>query len=72
MATSGTGFLAAYTFLGINGQQLEATEADAVLKTVALAAGELEATAYAAWLQQSCVPRNAKAATQPKARKKQR
>ena len=52
-----TGFLAAYTFLGINGQQMEATEVDAVLKTVALAAGEMDATAYAAWLQQSCVPR---------------
>jgi death on curing protein len=51
-----TGFIAAYTFLGINGQRLEATEEDAVLKTLALAAGEIDASAYAAWLEQSCVP----------------
>ena len=51
------GFMAAYTFLGINGFRLEAPEADAVLQTLALAAGELDAAGYAAWLERSCVPR---------------
>jgi len=47
------GFMAAYTFLGVNGFQLAASEADAVLQTLALAAGEIEADAYAAWLRDS-------------------
>ena len=49
------GFVAAYTFLGINGFRLEAPEEDAVLQTLALAAGELDATGYAAWLKRTCV-----------------
>ncbi len=51
------GFVAAYTFLGINGWRLEASEEDAVLQTLALAAGELDADGYAAWLERSCVAR---------------
>jgi death-on-curing protein len=51
------GFMAAYTFLGINGFRLEAPEEQAVLHTLALAAGELDAAAFAAWLQQSCTAR---------------
>ena len=51
------GFMAAYTFLAINGQQLEAPEEEAVLQTLALAAGETEADEYAAWLRRSCTPR---------------
>ena len=51
------GFMAAYTFLGVNGQQLEAPEEHAVLQTLALAAGEIDADAYAEWLRQSCSPR---------------
>ncbi len=49
------GFMVTYIFLGINGQDLEAPEADAVLKTLALAAGEIGAKEYAAWLNASCV-----------------
>jgi death-on-curing protein len=49
------GFVAAYTFLGINGFRLEAPEEDAVLQTLALAAGEQDADGYAAWLERSCV-----------------
>ena len=45
------GFMAAYTFLGRNGYQLGATEADATLKTLGLAAGEIDESAYAAWLR---------------------
>lgn len=51
------GFMAAYTFLAINGQQLEAPEEEAVLQTLALAAGETEADEYAAWLRRSCTLR---------------
>ncbi|MDJ0922696.1 MAG: type II toxin-antitoxin system death-on-curing family toxin [Henriciella sp.] len=45
------GFLAAATFLLINGQMLVASEADATNMTLALAAGEIGAGAYAAWLK---------------------
>jgi death-on-curing protein len=51
------GFMAAYTFLGVNGQRLEAPEEFAVLQTLALAAGEISAEDYAAWLADSCSPR---------------
>ena len=51
------GFMAAYAFLGINGFQLEAPEEQAVLHTLALAAGELDADAFSAWLAQSCSAR---------------
>ena len=51
------GFMAAYTFLGINGYRLEGPEEEAVLQTLALAAGELDAEGYAAWLERSCVAR---------------
>jgi death-on-curing protein len=37
------GFMAAYTFLAANGQQLQAPEEEAVLETLALAAGECAA-----------------------------
>jgi death-on-curing protein len=53
-------FMAAYTFLGINGLRLEAPEEQAVLQTLALAAGELGPTEYAAWLRQSCSKRPAR------------
>jgi death-on-curing protein len=46
------GFMAAYTFLGVNGYDLNAPEADAVVQT--LAAGEIDQTDYAAWLKASC------------------
>jgi death-on-curing protein len=51
------GFMAAYTFLGINGYRLDAPEEEAVLQTLALAAGELDADGYAPWLKRSCSPR---------------
>lgn len=51
------GFMAAYTFLGINGYRLEAPEEQAVLQTLALAAGELDADGYAEWLRRSCSAR---------------
>ena len=51
-----TGFLAAATFLAINGHDLVASEADATLKTLALAAGEIDAATYADWLRAETKP----------------
>ena len=51
------GFMAAYTFLGVNGYRLDATEEEAVLQTLALAAGGIGADEYAAWLAASCSSR---------------
>ena len=48
------GFMAAYIFLGANGQFLEAPEIEVVERTVALAAGAIDEAEYAAWLEQSC------------------
>ncbi|MCX6848142.1 MAG: type II toxin-antitoxin system death-on-curing family toxin [Verrucomicrobia bacterium] len=45
-----TGFMLGAGFLERNGQEFHATEADAVLQTLALAAGELTEAAYAEWL----------------------
>ncbi len=49
------GFMAAYIFLGSNGQELDAPEEEAVLQTLALAAGNVGTDEYAAWLEKSCV-----------------
>ena len=49
------GFMAAYVFLGANGWSLEATEEEAVLETLALAAGESTESDYAAWLSKNSV-----------------
>ena len=49
------GFMAAYVFLGANGWSLEATEEEAVLETLALAAGESTESDYAAWLTKNSV-----------------
>lgn len=48
------GFMTAYIFLGANGQKLKAPEDDAVVHTLALAAGEIGAEEYVAWLKASC------------------
>ncbi|MSU22340.1 MAG: type II toxin-antitoxin system death-on-curing family toxin [Opitutus sp.] len=46
-----TGFVVAVTFLECNGWQLEASEVDATVSTLALAAGEMSEAAYAEWLK---------------------
>lgn len=51
------GFMVAYTFLGVNGWQLEVPEEEAVLQTLALAAGAIGAGEFADWLEKSCVTR---------------
>jgi prophage maintenance system killer protein len=43
-------FVSAVTFLEINGQHFDATEQDVVERTMALAAHEIGAEAYAAWI----------------------
>lgn len=47
------GFVAAYTFLGINGVDLAAPEEEAVLFTRGLAAGDITLEEYTLWLQKS-------------------
>lgn len=47
-----TGFLGTGMFLRLNGYRLTATPQDATLTMLALAAGELSAADYAAWLRQ--------------------
>lgn len=49
-----TGFTVAGLFLEFNGFSLQASETDAVLQTVGLAAGEISADAYAKWLAANC------------------
>ena len=49
------GFMAAYVFLGANRWHLQATEEEAVLETLALAAGESTEADYAAWLAKNSV-----------------
>jgi len=46
-----SGFIVALTFLQINGWHLQASEVDATLRTLALAAGEMTEAAYADWLK---------------------
>jgi death on curing protein len=44
-------FTVAVMFLELNGYRVDATEADAVLRTMALAAGEMTEDEYAGWLK---------------------
>ena len=49
-----TGFTAAVMFLERNGQIFTASEVDATIQTLALAAGELVEPGYASWLKATC------------------
>lgn len=49
-----TGFMSAYTFLGMNGYRLIAPEPEAVLLTLDMAKAEINAATYAVWLERSC------------------
>lgn len=46
-----TGFIAAIAFLELNGYRFHASEVDATLRTLALAAGELDQAGYAEWVK---------------------
>ena len=52
-----SGLLAARAFLFINGYLLEADEADEVRVIVGLAAGEVDETFLASWIEANCQPR---------------
>ena len=45
------GFATAVVFLEVNGYRFTASEAEATIKTLALAAGDLDEPGYAAWLK---------------------
>ncbi len=45
------GFIVAVIFLELNGYRFQATEADAAVRMLALAAGEMSETEFAAWLK---------------------
>lgn len=49
-----TGFMAAYTFLGINGFQLKASEEEAALQILALADCQLSDDELTLWLEVNC------------------
>lgn len=57
-----SGLMAAALFLELNGMIFQAPEEQAVLQTLALAAGEIDADGYATWLRESCVITDGKAA----------
>jgi death on curing protein len=45
------GFIVAIVFLELNGYRFQATEAEAAVRTLALAAGEMSEVDFAAWLK---------------------
>ena len=49
-----TGVTIAIMFLERNGDTFTASEVDATIQTLALAAGELDESGYAAWLRANC------------------
>ncbi|MHA1527573.1 MAG: type II toxin-antitoxin system death-on-curing family toxin [Alphaproteobacteria bacterium] len=51
-----TGLLAAYAFLDVNGLELDAPEAEAVVMTLGLASGEMPEAGFAAWLRDNTTP----------------
>jgi death-on-curing protein len=45
-------FLAVGLFLALNGYRLETTQADATLRMLAVAAGDIDETTFAAWIRE--------------------
>ena len=52
-----TAFVATELFLALNGYRLAATDADCVLTMLAVAAGDIDEAAFAAWIRNNAVPR---------------
>jgi death-on-curing protein len=50
-------FLATGLFLALNGYRLRASQADATLTMLALAAGEIDEAAFAKWIRANSAPR---------------
>ena len=53
-----TGYVAMELFLGLNGMSFVATDADAVITTLKMAAGDLSNDAFTLWVKQNAVPRS--------------
>lgn len=53
-----TGFVIGILFLELNGYVFEATEADAAQAVFAVAAGEIDEAAYAAFIRDNCTSRS--------------
>ncbi len=51
-----TGFITGILMIELNGYHFTAGEADAAVRTLALAAGEMTEAAYAAWLESNSIP----------------
>ena len=51
------GFLAVVTFLGINGYDLDATDAEVISEMLALADGQVEEEAFADWVRKHSAKR---------------
>jgi death on curing protein len=52
-----TAFVAVELFLSINGRQLDAEDVECVMTMLAVAAGEIEEDAFAAWIRAHTEPR---------------
>lgn len=50
-----TGFLAAYTFLGLNGWRLNASQEEVVLVVIDLAAGKITQQMFSKWLKSKTI-----------------
>jgi death-on-curing protein len=61
------GFLSVGLFLALNGYRLVATQAEATVAMLALAAGELDEAEFAGWLRRHAEPRRLPAAKPAKA-----
>ena len=66
------GFATAVLFLDLNGREFAAAEVDAVVQTLALAAGALDEPGYAAWLRRNSAPRSRPASVARKRRRRSR
>ena len=53
-----TGYVAMELFLGLNGMRFIATDADAVITTLKMAADDLSDDAFTLWVKQNAVPRS--------------
>ena len=51
-----TAFFAMYVFLGLNGHELDADEAEAAAIMIDVATGQLAEAEFAKWLEVMCVP----------------
>jgi len=54
-----TAFVAMETFLALNGFELLASDESCVLKTLGLAAGDIDEAAFAWWIREHLAPRSA-------------